>query len=43
MAGKEGMETEIRENVDIFCKVAGYFINGLFYKAVVVGFTEGKV
>ena len=29
---KKGMETEIRENVDIFCKVAGYFINGYFTK-----------
>jgi len=29
---KKGMETEIRENVDIFCKVTGYFINGYFTK-----------
>ena len=26
---KKGMETEMRENVKDFCKVAGYFINGL--------------
>lgn len=38
---KKGME--VRENVDIFCKVTGYFINGYFTKPVVVGFTEGKV
>ena len=31
---KKGMETEIRENVDIFCKVTGYFINGYFTKNV---------
>ena len=29
---KKGMETEIRENVDVFCKVTGYFINGHFTK-----------
>ena len=27
---KKGME--VRENVDIFCKVTGYFINGYFTK-----------
>lgn len=29
---KKGMETEMRENVKDFCKVAGYFINGYFTK-----------